>query len=66
MSQDAAKFHIGQIVFYVPDTGKQGVVTAVTFSAIVITYRVAWNDFVERAHYDVELCLEMTFANKTD
>ena len=66
MKIDAAKFHIGQMVFFAPDTDSQGVVTAITFSAAGIMYNVAWNDFGERQHYDVELTTEQTFVKKSE
>ena len=54
MNMDAFKFSIGQKVWFAIGE-HEGIVTAIIFRQEGVLYRVIWDDFEERAHYECEL-----------
>lgn len=58
MSEHIVKFHIEEQVHLVMNIERTGIVTGINFRPGSVIYMVAWDDFVERAHYDFEITNE--------
>jgi hypothetical protein len=52
---DSVKFQIGDIVEFVPDRERKGLVNGISFKPTGVIYDVIWDDMTEQSHYEMEI-----------